>query len=497
MKIQPIKIYQGSVGNFVEKIKGWHVALFSFIVFSLFIVANADPGILTGDEMFYYFQAQHLKEGEFFWFNHTQPPLTSLVLSIFPTANPIVLKVGYAALFLSLSCGVLFHLSRKIIGQKAAVVAALLFTLHKATLTMAGLLYTEAMFIFLLLLSFLIFYKLYFEKDQKTMTFIFFGMVMGLLLLTRVVGLMVPSFFLLFLLIQDYRLLRHRYWLSFLIAGAALLLYFPLGTFSFLQEKSGSSMIFQNITGAMKLSTYYLTWSMVLLLLLAFISTISQKERDQEKTIAVFMVYYLLFLSAVTTLFFDRYLFVLIPFGSILAAKMLWQGRVKYIAGALMILTLAFTIHAAPHLPETFSQNYYLEVPSGCLDVSRFDYVCGHSSIAPTGIAPTSIVPTTITLPLFNLPPGQSCTLETNILLQEEYSYLYLVNLDDRGEITIYEDNLSIQGNIYNSLIIPKALSEGPHHLRITITNDNNIGGIGQLLLCRDWDGLISTPLRG
>ena len=70
------------------------------------------------------------------------------------------------------------------------------------------------------------------------MTFIFFGMVMGLLLLTRVVGLMVPSFFLLFLLIQDYRLLRHRYWLSFLIAGAALQLYFPLGTFSFLQEKS-------------------------------------------------------------------------------------------------------------------------------------------------------------------------------------------------------------------------------------------------------------------
>ncbi len=460
-----------NMAQILKKIKGWHIAVLAFIIFSAFILVNVESGTLTGDEVFYYFQAQNLKEGKLVWFEYTQPIFTPLVLALYPFTDPVILKILFSALLFSLSALVLYLLARKVVNQEVAVIASLIFILHRATINMSGWLYTEALFVLLLLLSFLLFYDIYRRDNEKWWKYIALGIVIGLAIQTRVIGFIIPLFFIVILLLEKWRkLFGKKVIASFVIAGLITLGYIFTNTLNFLSEKSGGLFLLSNLKSLYDIAPKYLTLPFIIL----FVISLFLKHKDEERFLLYFIVYYLLLLFLISNIFFPRYLYIIIPFASIFIAKLFFEKGIKYVAIVLFVVLIGYTIYSAPNLPGTLSQNYYVQAPEGCEEIKEFTYSCrGHGFEAK------------VSLPLFDMPVGADCNLRTDFELAENKSYIYIGYIDDYGTVFLDGSWKSIQTrDMWVPTILAQNLSKGNHSVSIDIHNGINIGGLGQVLLC-------------
>src|SRR3989338_6492872 len=200
-----------NLNNIKQKISdnkiGIGLAIIAFVLYTFVILFNTPHDTLTGDEVFYYFQAQYLKSGEFVWFEHTSSVLYPLILSFFKSVLIILRMIN--AFFMSLSVFFLFKLSRLIMDDKYSILTTLLFLTNPETITLSSLLFTDTLFIFFVILS-LYFYFRKITNDnfsENKMDYIILGILVGLASLTRVIGVYLVLFFLImFFVVNNYKI---------------------------------------------------------------------------------------------------------------------------------------------------------------------------------------------------------------------------------------------------------------------------------------------------
>jgi 4-amino-4-deoxy-L-arabinose transferase-like glycosyltransferase len=454
------------------KVRGWHLFLFAFVVFSFFILKNFNNEVLTGDEVFYYFQAEHIKNGEYVWFEHTQPVLMPFLLSLYPGLKLVYLRIFFSGLLFGVCALLVFELGKRVYGWKSGVLASLIFILNKESVNLAGWLYTEGLFVAFMLASFLVFYEIYSGKRERW-RYLALGVFMGLGILTRVVGFILPVFFSVFLVFKKRRLFDRNFVFSLIVSGVLALVYFLFGSFTFLKEKSGGVYLFNNLVGFL-----YGFWGYfgVFFLGLVFLGFFSKRYK-KEGMFLYFVLYYLVLLMLVSNMFLVRYLYPVVPFLSLFVSKLGDEkGVLKKLFFVLVIGYFLVSFMMAWGLPKRLSQNYYLSLPEGCDEIKEFRFSCyGGDKVED------------VELPYFGMPVGSFCRFEGNFSLDEDKNYLYIGYIDDFGTLSL--DNFSIRTkDVWEPTIVNKKIVRGRHSIRVDVTNNFNIGGLGQVLVCREMD---------
>lgn len=146
------------------------------------------PQVLTSDPFYYDRTAQTILKGEGYKNHHLfayRPPIYPYFLagaySIFGnTYLPVKIIQAFISVF---SCILMFSIVKRLLNENAALFAACLFAFYPQFIKFSGELWTETLFIFLLLSIYLFLYK--FQDTSKIHYGIITGILLGIASLTR------------------------------------------------------------------------------------------------------------------------------------------------------------------------------------------------------------------------------------------------------------------------------------------------------------------------
>ena len=458
--------------NFVENIKPWHISLLFFIIYSILIIKT--PQILSGDEIFYYDQALHLRKGEFVNFENTQPLFFPAVMAAAITENVIILRL-FNAFFSILAIYFLFKIVEERFSKKTAILSALIIGSSKFYTQYATTLHTEALLVLMIILS--LKYFLEYLKNQSYKNAILFGIFAGLSLQTKVMGISVPVFFTLYLLYKNPReIFKLKYILAMFIALLILIPYFFVGGSKFLIEKttasrSSSADLNESFFALQQLVPHFTISFLILLLFALFF----YKSKEENKLFYFFPIAFFIMMLIPRTILFTRQFYPMIPFLAVIAADyVITESRksIKYVAIFLVLLFFVSNLRILPGLPKLYHQAYYVDIPEGCQEIKNLKHE-GQD----------------IELPFFTQPTGQQWGYYAVFNAADNYNYVILEYLDDDPkEFRI--DQISYMNRYefypYSRHVVKANISKGEHLLDISIWNGLNIGGIGQILLCKE-----------
>jgi 4-amino-4-deoxy-L-arabinose transferase-like glycosyltransferase len=453
--------------------------LFIFYFILIFLIPKNQ---IYGDEIFFYDQAKKIYErGEFVNFQNTQPLLYPLFLSLF-YKNIIVARLVNILLML-ISSFLLFLCIRKNFDLKTALFGTLIFALNPLTIMLAVSLYTEALFTFLLLLSFLIFDKI--KKSNSYIVWICFGILLGLLSEARVTGLLVALFFFIYATIKQN--LKLQYFLSLITAILLFIPYLALGGINFLFEKQ-MGVYFDFIKPIIFIGKFL--WPMFLFLFFG----IYYKQEKNKKEFVLFHLFFVIaifiLLTSFTAILFERHLFILFPSLTIITAAGFYSllKRKKLLKIFIILLFLScffyfFIIFKLTKLPnQYYQQSFYLQIPKDCIEIKEVNATSNFKIINKTLIRNNGI---SIDLPYLNQPSGQTLYF-FKFLPKENYSHLILKYADDVGIVIINNTVIGHIEDIYREDIFEYNFTASePVEIDILIENIINVGGIGQILICK------------
>jgi len=434
----------------------------AFAVFSVFLVSKQSPDLLFSDEVFYYFQAVNISHGDFVWFDDTQPYFYPLFLSIFALVNfDVTLMRFSSAIFLSLASILLFVIVRRKFSFKESLLSFALFIFLGETIFYSSLLYTEALFIFLMLAGYF-FYSRYIETEKKPDYYAFI-LILSLSFITRTAG-----FFLIIVYTAHLLMLKRHYDLrGFIVPFVFFVPYILLG---------GMNFIFEKTINAISVSDYFDFYRGVLIysFFFAFLALISFSNSDSRTKLLKFSVLgYFLAMVLSSSILYHRYLFVAVPALVILISLFFFQlenKTGKFVFAAFIILNFAFACFYVYNYSFPADVNKYYFEESGCYNVESLYSSCEGKYIS---------------LPYFSQSSGSSCDYSFEINAESGYSE-FVFGYPSNG-IELYVDNKLVfdcsSGQI-GPAFFPFNLAAGQHEINFTITNPNNIGGLGQLLLC-------------
>jgi hypothetical protein len=382
-----------------------------------------------------------------------------------------------------ISSFLLFLFIRKNFDLKTALFGTLIFALNPLTIMLAVSLYTEALFTFLLLLSFLIFDKI--KKSNSYIAWIYFGILLGLLSEARVTGLLVAFFFFIYATIKQN--LKPQYFVSLIIAILLFIPYLALGGINFLFEKQ-VGVYFDFIKPIIFIGKFL--WPMFLFLFFG----IYYKQEKNKKEFVLFHLFFVIIifvlLTSFTAILFERHLFILFPSLTIIIASGFHSllKRKKLLKIFIILLFLScffyfFIIFKLTKLPnQYYSQSFYLQIPKDCMEIKGVNATSNFKIINNTLIRNNGI---SIDLPYLNQPPGQTLYF-FKFSPKENYSHLILKYADDVGIVIINNTVIGYIEDIYREDIFEYNFTASePVEVDILIENVINVGGIGQILICK------------
>ena len=129
-----------------------------------------------------------------------------------------------------------------------------------------------------------------------------------------------------------------------------------------------------------------------------------------------------------------------------------------------------------PDLPRIYKQAYYLDMPEGCRGISLWEQD-GND----------------ISLPFFTQPTATYWNYYANFYSNTQYNYVIFEYLDDDltyfhlDGIDMYNKSLEWPG-WYSRGVFNVSISRGKHNISLWVRNGINIGGVGQVLLCKDYN---------
>ncbi len=443
-----------------------------------------------GDEVFYYDQAIKLRQGVIENFQNTQPFAYPVFLAITFISDLTILRIINSAI-VSISVYFLFLYTEKFFSKKTATLSTLIFIVNPWTVQIATILYTESLFLLFLILSFILYEK--FKEKNEIKISLLLGLFLGLAIETRIVGIFLPAFFLI-RSIFDRRLTK---FLPALVLSILIFLpYQILTSGKFIQEKVYWTGFDRYLFSSALVELFTIPFAENLLLGPAVISIgvfmfglvifYGSYYLFYKKSDIVFFI--ILFTTAFTftsNYLWGRYFLPLLPFFSIAIvygyelSKKLKEKIIEY--GYLFFFIIYFStsfIDATGVLfgferPIFLSFNrFYTVPPSGCMLLDK-DWTLYHGDINST-----------INLPKFDQ-YGNADYLKS-VSINDSYSKIVVSNGDDGYELFINDNFIDkTQDSVFKPHTTYYQLNPGEYNFRFFVYNRYNIGGIGQVMLCK------------
>ncbi|MBU1148739.1 glycosyltransferase family 39 protein, partial [Patescibacteria group bacterium] len=455
---------------FLPRIKGIHLALLAFVLFGLIILLIVPQQVLHVDEFWQYWQSSNLRDGSGYHLDVSPSPLHNLLFSFFPS-NIILLRI-INALLMSLAVYIFYYLVKMISGHSLAVVATLVFIIQEETLVLGALFYTEALFTVFYLLSFYCFIKLL--KEEKIGNFLLFGLWSGLMIQSRLIGLLIYGFFLLFLFFKYKRVFFSKKFLwSFIITLTISLPYMIISRFSFVLERQAYGLgLIDRIDQAQ--------WANLLglIIVILFFLFFKTKEKNELELFVYFSIFYYLVLHFFVSDIYPRHFFVLVPVLIVLLVSLVraFTKNRFVMAGSIIVFLLASIFYFQP-VESYFSGNYFLLKRNDCFFIKTMNYNCSDSG-----------APLRVNLPFYSQPINSSCNYSAIFKTNQTYNFLYLSYLDDYGLVSIDEKTFYSPFALKPNNVKMEILA-GQHQIDLAINNLSGPGGIGQIALCRNNPG--------
>jgi len=444
---------------FFHEYKWFLAVLFlSLIFFSHFPLNYWNSDRVFGDEVFYYFQAQGINQGEFKWFSVTQPLLLPVVLSLLHS-NIILMRLTMS-LFIALSCALLFRIARKLFSVKTAFFSVLLFASLPLTTMYASLLYTESIFVFLLLS--LLYLFLFFKKDS--LYYVLSGVLLGLLMQAR----MIAVFFIpILIFLVFFKGWDRKHFYSMFISLLIFLPYFFLGGFKFFSEKSS---LFSASLAPFEIYFGLKYIGLIFFALAIYSFLVPNKKLRWAKTIILF---YFISLLLISKGFLFRYFFPAFPFISLMIASLIENKKklVSYSLIALFFMSAFYGIYLSGDTKMQFTNFLFLNPPADCIEINSFQNTC---------------VGQEVNLPFFGQDSNTICSYSSSFDSESESNLIFISYLDDKAVLYLDNELVGKASDPFRRHIFYKTISSGKHSLLITLENFYNIGGIGQVLICKN-----------
>lgn len=440
------------------------VALFilALAAFSAFLLLRQSPAVLVEDEIFYYFQGEKITGGEFVWFENTQPYFYPLFLSAFHFMGLDVTAMRFSsAVFMALSAVLLYFFVRKHFSRRTALLSFFLFTFSIETMKYASLLYTESLFVFLALASFLFYSK--FIGQGKRLDFAVFIALVSLAFATKTAG-----FYLLLVYGADlYRkgLKKEILWLAVPVLAFAPFIF--MGGLKFIIEKTVAVGVFSYFDLYYGVFAYGAFFSV-----LSVLGFFAKGKKSLELKLLV-LGYFLLAVLSIKIIFY-RYLFLALPLiCALIAVKFVEVKNIlpKAAMVVLIMLNFAFALLAASTYSPLGDGNRYFFAKDGCFEVKSFLDSCSGR---------------TVETPHFSQPSHSECTYSASFFAGESLSRVYVSYVSD--EIIVEANGQSVEtprAGVSTPASGTAVFPVGKNSLELWIRNNENIGGFGQVLVCK------------
>ncbi|HBU07023.1 MAG TPA: hypothetical protein DEB09_02975 [Candidatus Magasanikbacteria bacterium] len=189
-----------------------------------------------------------------YWTLETNPPLYTLFLrgwtSIVGINNELLIRLPSTILGLA-TIVLLYYFTYKIINKKAAIISSLTLTLSGVHIFINSEARVYSLMIFLTLLSYFLFYQIFFNGKNKLSVWLIYFFINLLLIYSHLTALsiFVTQFLSLFLLNVEKK--EFRYWFfGHVLIGASWLIWFVPSLLSKLNQNSLSAWYFRPVTTA-------------------------------------------------------------------------------------------------------------------------------------------------------------------------------------------------------------------------------------------------------
>ena len=142
----------------------------------------------------------------------------------------------------------------------------------------------------------------------------------------------------------------------------------------------------------------------------------------------------------------------------------------------LFFFFYVFGSFSSDYVPSSLNlQKNYITQPENCLLLTKgWTYTINNQTQS-------------IDLPKFDQPSQTLAFYEKNITLNESFKKIELPYVDD--EVKIYFDGNFVGSDQFgfgHSVVFYQNLSKGNHTIKMEIYNRLNVGGLGQVLLCKE-----------
>jgi len=449
-----------------------------FLYYAFVISGYAPEDRLTGDEIFYYFQAQHLRDGEFVWFADTQPYLYPLFLALTFFDDVTALRMANAAV-MALAAVFTGLLGARIAGRAGFWGAFLLFGLHPRTLQLGTSLFVESLFMLLQAAVFLAYDAWQGKEKPAWLSSLGLGILLGLTLECRPVGfLLLPPLALEATLRHGRKAIPHL----FLMFSVAVLFILPYGVFHahiFLGEKIGetSGRVLLRLWALLHEAPGYLGLPVLVLLL----GGAAWRLRIYRRPLVRFLFLYGILFFTVIVLF-DRYIFLrhlyplIMPLACLTVAPLPFlSARHRTLFMGCILGVACWEVGAGLKLqPVVYSNNYlFVSDPETALDVRDFEVIEGPEAGR------------NVSLPYFSQPNDSRVAYRAVVDTRHGYEAVVVSYAADYVKVRV--NGVVVQpgheGSPFKPLVIQVPLPAGRHVFDVEIRNEDNIGGMGQVLL--------------
>jgi len=477
----------------IKKVNIYVVLGFLFI-FYLAVIGTL-PSDLLDDEVFYYTQAQNMRDGELLYFENTQPLLYPAILAVTFSDNIFILRILNAIIMMG-ALFLLYKVAKQYFSESVSLLTICLVGVNIFTVTLATRLFTEGLFLIFMFLAFLSFDRLQSKPTLKE--FILFGVWMGLAIESRTVGVLLPFIFFLLLFTKNIpKLFPKRIDYRYIYAlGVSLLLLVPYllaGGKKFIIEKLSADSIsyfaFWKYNHEIVVSLFVILPIVLLIFLVPVFINGKYSKYHKFLWLAVFYAIpvYILVFPLFRRHFFPSLvlLLMLVAYGvEILLVKLKKSRVISYLLYAIIIGILIYSIIIPFTKPFNFYRLQYINpVPDYCIDIGNgWNYS-------------DNFTKEVIDFPKFdqlgtgNLYAFKFAHYNKTITIDEEYKYLIIGYVSYWGEI--FANDKKIGEIIIDDVNIIDFNETGTIDLYMHIKNNINIGGVGQVLLCKKVPPLI------
>ncbi|MEM3126698.1 MAG: glycosyltransferase family 39 protein, partial [Candidatus Woesearchaeota archaeon] len=335
-------------------------------------------------------------------------------------------------------------------------------------------LFTEPLFILAMFASLYYFVSLFEQKSNKN--YVLFTIFAAIAMQTRITGIFL--FFALFsyLLFFERKHLTKKFLISFVVSGLIFLPYLILTDAKFLFEKSAVNYEFYHSFFLFLTNLAEdLSVSFVVLLCAALIF-----YHLDKRTRLIFYVAALYFIALMPTVLLNvRHVYpVFILLCTLIGGSFATDKKKRQflIMSLLIFAFIAHNVYSYQQILGKVYQEYFVDVPEDCLELRNM-----------------KINGNPYNLPRFDQPASTE-EYSTDFYLQKPSHYLIFeydddlianIRLDNETLLEKYENSGLWSG--FERGVVFMNISKGSHKLKFWIQNGKNVGGVAQVLVCKEF----------